>query len=149
MNPVWPLPGARECVDQLGRAGRTLGLVSNAQFFTMDLLRLLLPGPGGSAWFTDDLRFLSYQQGRAKPSTYLFELAGQALERRGIACNEVLYVGNDMLNDIWPASSCGFRTALFAGDARNLRWRSEEPRVRGLEPDLVVTELIDVIHCIF
>ncbi|HJN07692.1 MAG TPA: HAD family hydrolase [Pirellulaceae bacterium] len=148
VNPVWPMPGARECLDQLECAGLTLGLVSNAQFFTMELLRSLLFGRGDSVLFDEDLRFLSYQHGRAKPSTYLFELAIQVLCRRGIRHDEVLYVGNDMLNDIMPANSVGFRTALFAGDARSLRLREDEPSVRGSTPDLVVTDLLDLVRCL-
>jgi putative hydrolase of the HAD superfamily len=68
--------------------------------------------------------------------------------RRGIRHDEVLYVGNDMLNDIMPANSVGFRTALFAGDARSLRLREDEPSVRGSTPDLVVTDLLDLVRCL-
>lgn len=148
VNPVGPMPGVGECLQQLGFAGLTLGLVSNAQFFTLDLLRSLLPEPGATALLESGLQFLSYQYGRAKPSTYLYELASRALLRRGIRCDEVLYVGNDMLNDILPASSIGFRTALFAGDARSLRLREDEPRIGSVTPDLVVTSLLDLVHCV-
>jgi putative hydrolase of the HAD superfamily len=49
-----------------------------------------------------------------------------------------------MLNDIYPAHRSGFQTALFAGDARSLRWRRDDPRCSGLTPDLVVTDLNQV-----
>ena len=39
---------------------------------------------------------------------------GEQLAEEGIAAREVLYVGNDMLNDVAAASAVGFRTALFA-----------------------------------
>jgi len=34
--------------------------------------------------------------------------------------SKTLYVGNDMLNDIWTATEAGCRTVLFAGDQRSL-----------------------------
>jgi len=48
-------------------------------------------------------------------------------------------VGNDRLNDIAAAARLGMRTALFAGDARSLRWRRGDPRCAGVVPDLIVT----------
>jgi putative hydrolase of the HAD superfamily len=50
-------------------------------------------------------------------------------------------VGNDKLNDIWPATQLGLKTALFAGDQRSLRLRENDVRCSGLEPDLVITRL--------
>ena len=46
-----------------------------------------------------------------------------------------------MLKDIWPATQLGFKTALFAGDARSLRLREDDERCRGLKPDLVIDRL--------
>ena len=66
----------------------------------------------------------------------------------GISAAEALYVGNDMLNDITPAHALGFRTALFAGDARSLRLRENDERVAGIEPDLVLTDLAQILHCV-
>ena len=51
------------------------------------------------------------------------ELRVGALGKNGVAPGEVLYVGNDMLNDVYAAGQVGFRTALFAGDQRSLRMR--------------------------
>lgn len=53
-----------------------------------------------------------------------------------------------MLKDVWPAQAVGFRTALFAGDARSLRKRDEDERIRGVVPDLVVTELSQIAGCL-
>jgi putative hydrolase of the HAD superfamily len=53
-----------------------------------------------------------------------------------------------MLNDIYPARKAGFKTALFAGDQRSLRMRSDDPRCRDLTPDLVVTDLGQLIAVI-
>jgi putative hydrolase of the HAD superfamily len=51
-----------------------------------------------------------------------------------------------MLNDIFPAKITGFQTALFAGDKRSLRRRTDDPRCRNLKPDLVVTDLGQLIE---
>jgi putative hydrolase of the HAD superfamily len=64
----------------------------------------------------------------------------------GIEPPQTLYVGNDMLKDITPASRIGFRTALFAGDARSFRMRENDERVKDFQPDLVVTELTQLLQ---
>jgi putative hydrolase of the HAD superfamily len=53
-----------------------------------------------------------------------------------------------MLNDIWPAQNLGFRTALFAGDLRSYRPRKDDPRVQGLQPDLVLGDLSQLEACV-
>ena len=64
----------------------------------------------------------------------------------GIETSSVLYLGNDMLNDILPADRAGFQTALFAGDARSLRLRKDDPRCQGLAADLVITDLMQLVE---
>jgi putative hydrolase of the HAD superfamily len=84
----------------------------------------------------------SYRLLEAKPSTRIYEVALSELERtHGILPAEVLYVGNDVRNDIWPASLTGCRTVLFAGDARSLRLREDDPSCAQVVPDRVVTDL--------
>ena len=60
----------------------------------------------------------------------------------------MLYVGNDLRNDIWPASLTGCRTALFAGDARSLRLREDDPRYASVDPDRIVTALSQITDAI-
>ncbi|NIP85109.1 MAG: HAD hydrolase-like protein [Planctomycetales bacterium] len=148
VNPVWPMPQARACLQQLHAAGLLLGLISNAQFLTRELWRLLLEAEAGGFSIDQQLQYYSYQHGRAKPDVELYLLAVEDLARRDIRAGEVLYVGNDMLNDIQPASRVGFRTALFAGDARSLRCREGDPRVAGVVPDLVIMSLADLPACV-
>jgi putative hydrolase of the HAD superfamily len=94
------------------------------------------------------LLFYSYRHGQAKPGVALYRLAAQALQLRGIPPQRALYVGNDLRNDIAPAARGGFRTALFAGDARSLRFRAEDPQCAGVAPDLVVTDLLELLDCL-
>jgi putative hydrolase of the HAD superfamily len=50
-----------------------------------------------------------------------------------------------MLNDIYPAQQLGFKTALFAGDTRSLRLRTDDSRCSNLSTDLVLTDLEQLI----
>lgn len=141
VNAVWPMPRAAETLAAIRQTGLALGIVSNAQFFTPLLFSALLDGSLESLGFDEELQFWSYEHRQAKPGTFLYERAAAALETRGIAPGETLYVGNDMRNDVAPAARLGFRTALFAGDQRSLRLREGDPMVQSVSPDRIVTEL--------
>lgn len=147
-NPCWPMPQLRECLAELCDRNLLLGIVSNAQFYTPSLFDALLGGPAEQWGFQPDLQYYSYHHARAKPGLGLYKLAAEALGRRGISPGEALYVGNDVLNDVRPAGELGFRTALFAGDARSLRRRTEDGQLEAVAPDLVLTELGQLPECI-
>ena len=148
VNPAWPMPGAREVLAELRRRGLLLGIVSNAQFYTPLVLEALFGEPLAGLGFEPCLCVWSYELRAAKPSGELFvKLADELRGVGGPTLANVLFVGNDMLNDVQGAASAGCRTALFAGDGRSLRRRDEEKRVTA-RPDLVVTrleQLLDVI----
>lgn len=147
-NPVWPMPGAAECLTELANRGIHLGLISNAQWFTPLVFPVLLGGELDALGIGPEMQFWSWRAGRAKPSEYLFRLAADVLRNRGIEPERVLFVGNDMLNDIVPATATGFRTALFAGDRRSLRRRDGDPRVASAQPDIVILHLRDLLSCV-
>ena len=147
-NPVWPMPGCQECLEFLRESGFQLGLLSNAQFFTAELFPALLDADLSDLGFRDDLLLFSYHSQRAKPGLFLYERAQEVLARLGIDAGATLYVGNDMLNDVFAASRIGFRTALFAGDERSLRLRREDSRLEGISPDLVLTDLLQLLQCL-
>jgi len=140
VNPVYPMPNLREMLDACKSANIMKGIISNAQFYTPYLFQWFLNKDLPELGFDSDLTLFSYQHGCAKPSAYLFETARKRLQKKGIAPERVLYLGNDMLNDIQPAAA-GFKTALFAGDARSLRLREDVPECKGLSADLVITDL--------
>jgi len=141
VNPVYPMPNLREMLDACKSAKILMGIISNAQFYTPYLFQWFLDVDMEELGFDSDLTLFSHQYGCAKPSAYLFETARKRLQKRGIAPDRVLYLGNDMLNDIWPAALAGFKTALFAGDARSLRLREDVPECKGLSADLIITDL--------
>jgi putative hydrolase of the HAD superfamily len=142
VNPVWPMPMMRETLNRILAKGLRLGIVSNAQFYTPLLFEALAGGRPEQAGFDPALIAYSFECLEAKPSVRLFEIVLEPLRLRwGIMPEQTVYVGNDMLNDIWTASQAGCRTVLFAGDQRSLRKRLDVPRCRTLEPNAVITRL--------
>jgi putative hydrolase of the HAD superfamily len=141
VNPVYPMPGLEDLLSACRKKNLTLGIISNAQFYTPRLLQRLLGAPLDRCGFDPQLTFYSYRFKSAKPSSHMFQLAAEVFSRRGILPASVLYVGNDMRNDILPAKTIGFQTALFAGDRRSLRRRADDDCCRGLVPDAIVTDL--------
>lgn len=140
-NPACEMPDARRVIRELQSRNFRLGFVSNAQFFTLDLLEISLQQLPLEYGFDPDLAFFSYRYRIAKPGHDLFALLLKSLDRQGITADEAIYVGNDMLNDVWAASKSGLKTALFAGDKRSLRMRENDERVHGCQPDIVLTSL--------
>ncbi len=138
-NPVWPMPGTSSTLAALRNRGLTLGIVSNAQFYTQLLFPALLDGRLDQLGFMEDLCVFSYQHRSAKPGPDLYRVLCERLNHRGIAPAETLYLGNDTLKDIHPAAELGFHTALFAGDNHSLRLHLDKT---GLHPpDAVITSL--------
>jgi putative hydrolase of the HAD superfamily len=143
-NPVWPMPHLQELLKGLRSMIDVMGIISNAQFFTPLLFKAFTGSSPGVIGFQEELALYSYVYGHAKPSPFLFERARAILEERGIAAENTLYVGNDMLNDIFAAAGTGFQTALFAGDRRSLRLRQDDPRCKEVRPDITVIDLFEL-----
>jgi putative hydrolase of the HAD superfamily len=122
-NPVSAMPGAADVLRHLAARGIPLGLISNAQFYTVPVLEEALESTLAELGIDPRLCGFSYLERRAKPDPYLFEIVRDHLTKRGIPASQVLYIGNDVRNDIDPARATGFRTALFAGDPLSLRLR--------------------------
>ncbi len=146
VNPVWPMPGLETTLDELRGHRMQLGIISNAQFYTPLLFQHFLgqlpPGLG----FADQLCVWSYRERIGKPSQRLFDISVEKLASCELKPCEVLYVGNDMRNDMVPAAAAGMRTALFAGDARSLRLR--EHSADALPVDIVLTGLGQLLECV-
>lgn len=146
VNPVYPMPGLKETLQEISAQGVPMGIVSNAQFFTPYLFPAFLGKTLPELGFDKELLFYSYNCRFAKPSPCMYRTCRKALEAKGVASEHVLYVGNDMLNDITPATTVGFRTALFAGDTRSLRERKGDPRCEGVTPTVIVKDLRDLLR---
>lgn len=143
VNPVWPMPGALETIEFLKARGFRLGIVSNAQFYTPLILEALLGKSVKTLGFDPSLCVWSYKEHRAKPDIQLF----QGLKKK-TDLSKALYVGNDMLNDIWTATQAGCQTVLFAGDRRSLRLREHDSRCKKLTPTAIVDNLRQITEMI-
>lgn len=144
-NQVYPMPAMNKVLNRLSKHYK-LGIISNAQFYTPMIMNYFLTGSCDDRdyveGFDPELSVFSYRELRAKPDLYLFEKIKAVLaDRDGIQSDEVLYIGNDMYKDIYPASKAGFKTVLFAGDKRSLKWRTGKPEVQGIEPTSIITKL--------
>lgn len=145
VNPVWPNEGCREIINHCRHAGLRLGIVSNAQFYTPLMLEALLGKTSSALGFDPALQLWSYLEKRAKPDPALCETIARSLQSQfRIPRNETIFIGNDMLKDIWGAQQAGFRGVLFAGDRRSLRLRLDDARCRNLKPYAVITSLLQI-----
>ncbi len=142
-------PGVFEYLKELKKTGRLIGIISNAQFYTMyDLSYLFTKQNNGKQFFAEDLfsedfSFLSYKLGYSKPNPKIFEKAVDRLNDVDIKPEETLYVGNDIYNDIYGASKHGMRTALFVGDKQSIKISKEHDI--DIKPDLVIEQLLDLL----
>jgi putative hydrolase of the HAD superfamily len=145
VNPVYPMPGCEDLLLACKTRHVPMGIISNAQFYTVSLLERFFGTTLAKQGFDQRLLFYSWREGHAKPSVVMFDRAKTILLKMGIPAASVLYVGNDMRNDILPAASIGFKTALFAGDQRSLRQRESDQHCKTLTADLIVTDLRQLI----
>lgn len=104
-NLIRLYPGVMAMLDRLHDAGMRTVLVSNAQScFTRPELALL-----GLDKALDDV-LISSEEGVRKPAAEFFE---RALQREGIAADQVVMVGNDTTSDIGGAANAGIDGIYF------------------------------------
>lgn len=118
------MPGAAEVFQLLCGQKVKLGIVSNAQPYTLHELRDALESVEISVdIFSPELAFWSFENGFSKPDPYVFSLLTARLRLSGIAPEETLVIGDRLDNDILPARAQGFQT-----------WRlANEPEVQNSE----------------
>jgi FMN phosphatase YigB (HAD superfamily) len=145
-------PGAAETLRMLSEGRRTQGLIADGQCFTVGQLQRCLkqqdPDFDLNAVLPPNLRFISADRKAKKPSDTLFKLAAQALAEKGLRPGEVMHVGSSLARDIAPAKKHGFRTALFAGDKTSLSATPEQLKDPATRPDVMLTELPQVLEVI-
>ncbi len=149
-NKIWPMPHLQNVIKKLSETDLALGIVSNAQFYTPVIMNHFLYNVEKDCTlispFEKELTIYSYQKLRGKPDVALFEDLIPHLSQRGISPHEAVFVGNDMLKDVYAASQAGFKTVLFAGDKRSLRLRETDNRCANLHPDFVITALPQLLE---
>lgn len=148
-NPVWPMPELVKVLNILSKKNIILGIVSNAQFYTPLIFKALTGHTLIDLGFDPELIQYSYISKESKPSLKMFNSVIHKLKSNyDINPSNTLYVGNDMLNDIYSSSKAGLKTVLFAGDARSLRLREKESKVSGTNPDFLVTKLMHITELV-
>ncbi|MCB0334411.1 MAG: HAD family hydrolase [Bdellovibrionales bacterium] len=141
LNKASLMPGFHETLDALRFAQIPFGLISNAQFYSLYLFDAFAGKSVRACGFEPGLTSWSFECGASKPSQIIFDPVLQGLSELNLEPHQALYVGNDMKNDVHGAAKQGMKTALFAGDARSLRLREDDPSLNGTQPDVVLTEL--------
>ncbi len=150
MNPVWPMPGALETLNYFQDKGILQGIISNSQFYTPIVMEALTGYSLSELGFSEELLHWSFEEKMKKPGLVFYKNYLKKVN----ACNSeikpenILYLGNDMLKDIYPAHTVGMKTALFAGDKRSLKWHRDDKRCADIKPDLIITEFIQLKECI-
>lgn len=152
-NKVYPMPGMIEVINGLNKKNIPLGIVSNAQFYTPVVMNYFLKNETSLdetvAFFDPELTVFSYKLGMGKPDTKLFhELIPVLKTKYGLLPHEVLFIGNDIIKDVYSSSIAGFKTALFAGDRRSLRLHSSDLRAKDTKPDFIITDLRQIYDII-
>lgn len=150
MNPVWPMEDAVDTLTYFKDRGLTQGIISNSQFYTPIVLEALTGHTLGELGFEKKLLHWSFEENLKKPGLQFYRGFIEKLDDfdPNISPSNVLYVGNDMLKDVYPAHHFGMKTALFAGDKRSLKWREDDERCKNLLPDLIITSLSELKKCI-
>ncbi len=146
-NKIYPMPFMKNTILSLREQKIPMGIISNAQFYTPVIMNYFLDNEVDDEnenikYFDPDLSIFSYQEKIGKPNIVLYEKALKACQKKyKLQSHEILFVGNDMLKDVYPAQSAGMRTALFAGDTRSLRLRKDDHRTSDINPDYIIDSL--------
>ncbi|WP_234573154.1 HAD family hydrolase [Rhodohalobacter sp. 614A] len=143
MNPVWPMSDAVETLKYFKEKGFVQGIISNSQFYTPIVLEALTEHSLDELGFEEKLLHWSFEENLKKPGLQFYRDFIDKLKNfdKDLDPSDVLYVGNDMLKDVYPAHELGMKTALFAGDKRSLKWREDDTRCKDIIPDLIITSL--------
>lgn len=148
----YAMPGMSNMLTALSDRNIPLGIVSNAQSFTMALVNYFATQQDiettGWGMFDPKLSSLSFEKGVVKPDERMFKPLTKELSSRQIVAQDCLFVGNDMYRDIYPAHKAGFKTVLFVGDRDSLRMRDSHKAVIGLRPDYIINSLEQLLSII-
>jgi putative hydrolase of the HAD superfamily len=153
-NKIYPMPGMKDVVNEIHGRDIPLGIVSNAQAYTPLFVNYYLNGSLVKGLeiepFDPRITIFSFREKKAKPDHHLFGKLTYSLRKNyNIEPEEAVYIGNDMLNDVYAAKQSGLKTILFAGDKRSLRMRADHPLTSEVKPDFVITELNQILEIIF
>ncbi|MDR1414105.1 MAG: HAD family hydrolase [Puniceicoccales bacterium] len=148
VNPTWPAKGSLDFIRTLQDNNVIAGTISTAQFYTPIIMETLYQNSLKTLGFEAPICIWSYEHRHRKPSAVLFKLCEEGLKVFGIKPSQTLCVGNDMFNDIVPATKAGFKTALFTGDIRSIRLHEDIEECAKEKPTIVFNEFGQLGNCI-
>lgn len=149
INKIWPVPNLANLLNSLLEHDIILGIISNSQFYTPIAFEVFLGKSPEQFGFHPDLLIWSFELGRKKPSQQLYQQFGDtAKNEEDIYPHEILYVGNDIRKDIYPAKSQNLKTALYVGDKRSIRHTPEELKKDKYQPNLIIDDLHQIPDCL-
>lgn len=126
-------------LDFLQSKNIELGIVSNAQFYTIDDMENKLDIDDLSEYFNPDLTIFSFEEKVSKPNELLFDNLIKALEKVNIKPQETLFVGNDMECDVDASINSGLKAVLL--DWKATKWHEK----KDLEdPTYIINELKEI-----
>lgn len=145
-------PGAVDALRLVAERGVAQGLLGDGQCFTVGQLQRCLkqqdPDFSLDSAVPAALRIIGADRRAKKPSDTLFKAAAAAVAAKGVSPAEILHVGSNLARDIAPAKKHGFRTALFAGDRNSLAATPEQLKDPASRPDVLLTELPQILEVI-
>jgi putative hydrolase of the HAD superfamily len=118
-----PYPGATELLASL-KTVYSLVLVTNGN---SSVQRMKLLNSGFSSYF--DHVFVSGEVGHDKPDPRIF---AAALKSANYPPNQILFVGDDPVKDIWGAANAGMKTCWIS---HGNKWTGKQPK-----PDYVISK---------
>ena len=124
-----PEPGMPEALAGLRELGLRLGCVSNAFMGASTLHQIMVERRLGEHL---ELTISSCEFGYRKPHPSIYEAA---VERMGVATNEIIFVGDRVEQDVVGPAKLGMRTVL------TLQYREEDPTRSPVKPDAVIKHL--------
>ena len=146
--PVWPQKNVLQAIRAIQDSGINLGTITTAQFYTPIIMEALFQNSLDTLGFKHPICVWSYEHQHRKPSELLYNVCVDGLKGLGINVSEAVYVGNDVLNDMLPASKCGFKTALFAGDERSLRLHLDRDDCKKFKPNIIFNDFSQLVDCV-
>lgn len=145
LQGVEAAPGALSTLLAISEAGIRQAALADAQCFTLVQLTRGLREQGTihtvATILPESLNTLSYEWGIRKPSVSLYAQSILRFKELGIEPDQILHVGTRMEDDLAVAKSCGFRTALYAGDKTSLQATATDLKNPETKPDRLLTEL--------
>ena len=116
---TWLYPGTEETLRALSEAGLFVGMISNTYIPGYSVDRMLR-GVGLLKYFK--LRIYSGDEAVTKPDPGIFRLAER---RSGFSGRRVLYVGDDLKNDIEASRAVGWSAALKRSSAHTSHGKAD------------------------